>query len=289
MGYPEQNEVGQTTIKTRYESSPRETATMTTEVLRDNFLVENLFQTDTVELVYSHYDRMIIGGAMPVQQPVSLPNPVELKANFFLERRELGIINVGGKGVVIANGMKYEVHKMDCLYIGKGIPEVVFWSEDAAQPAQFFLLSAPAHAAHPPALCTKAAATPQHLGAAATANQRTIYKYIHANGIPSCQLVMGLTVLNNGSIWNTMPPHTHDRRMEVYCYFDIPDNQRVLHLMGHPQETRHLWVNNLQAIISPPWSIHAGAGTMNYAFIWGMTGENQDFTDMDFLQVNELL
>lgn len=283
-----QNRIDKPTIQTRYESSPREVATMNTNELRTNFLVERLFQTDTIEFVYSHYDRMVLGGAMPTNQAVLLPNPAELKANFFLERRELGIINIGGNGQVIVNGTAYDLQKMDCLYIGKGVDNVVFMSLNATQPAQFFLLSTPAHQSYDTHLMPKEEAMPQRLGTVETSNQRTIYKYIHPDGIPSCQLVMGLTVLENGSVWNTMPPHTHDRRMEVYLYFDMPENQQVLHLMGQAQETRHLWVSNHQAVISPPWSIHAGCGTSNYAFIWGMAGENQDFTDMDFIQTTDL-
>lgn len=275
-------------IETRYESSPREVATMNTEALRTHFLIENLLQADKLKLTYSHYDRVIIGGVMSVQEVITLPNPDALKANFFLERRELGIINVGGDGQVIADGVKYELQKLDCLYIGKGVEDVVFSSTEANDPALFFLLSAPAHLPCPTRLMTKKDAAPQRLGAVETSNQRTIYKYIHPDGIPSCQLVMGLTVLENGSVWNTMPPHTHDRRMEAYFYFDVMENQKLLHLMGQPQETRHLWVSNHQAVISPPWSIHAGCGTTNYAFIWGMAGENQAFTDMDFVQASDL-
>lgn len=261
---------------------------MNTEELRTHFLVEKLFQADRIELVYSHYDRMMIGGVMPLKQSIVLPNPEGLKANFFLERRELGIINIGGNGQVKVDGTMYDVHKMDCLYVGRGTKQVEFFSANASESAKYFLLSAPAHKEYGTRLMTKEEAIPQHLGATETANQRTIYKYIHRDGIPSCQLVMGLTVLNSGNVWNTMPPHTHDRRMEVYCYFDVPDNQRVLHLMGQAQETRHLWIGNGQAVISPPWSIHAGCGTMSYAFIWGMAGENQDFTDMDFLAIDTL-
>lgn len=276
-------------MQQRYESSPREVASMNTAELRANFLMENLFQADAIELVYSHYDRMVIGGVMPVQKTIELPNPDNLKANFFLERRELGIINIGGNGKVTVDGTAYEVQKMDCLYVSRGTQNVTFSSTNDSESAKYFLLSAPAHKEYETRLMTKENATPQHLGATETANERTIYKYIHRDGIPSCQLVMGLTVLNTGSVWNTMPAHTHDRRMEVYCYFDVPENQRILHLMGQPQETRHLWMANGQAVISPPWSIHAGCGTMSYAFIWGMAGENQDFTDMDFLTLDKLL
>jgi 4-deoxy-L-threo-5-hexosulose-uronate ketol-isomerase len=275
-------------MQTRYESSPKETAGMNTAELRNNFLVETLFSANEIHVVYSHYDRMILGGIMPTNESVSLPIYEELKSSFFLERREIGIINVAGDGKIIADGSTYNVNKLDCLYIGKGTKGITFESIDAESPAKFFILSAPAHKEYPTQLMTKEAASPAQMGAVETANQRTIYKYIHLDGIRSCQLVMGLTVLQNGSVWNTMPSHTHDRRMEVYCYFDVQEGQGVLHLMGQPQETRHLWVSNHQAIISPPWSIHSGCGTTNYSFIWGMAGENQSFADMDFVAINEL-
>jgi 4-deoxy-L-threo-5-hexosulose-uronate ketol-isomerase len=275
-------------MQTRYESSPKETAGMNTAELRNNFLVETLFSANEIHVVYSHYDRMILGGIMPTNESVSLPVYEELKSSFFLERREIGIINVAGDGKIIADGSTYNVNKLDCLYIGKGTKGITFESIDAESPAKFFILSAPAHKEYPTQLMTKEAASPAQMGAVETANQRTIYKYIHLDGIRSCQLVMGLTVLQNGSVWNTMPSHTHDRRMEVYCYFDVQEGQGVLHLMGQPQETRHLWVSNHQAIISPPWSIHSGCGTTNYSFIWGMAGENQSFADMDFVAINEL-
>ena len=275
-------------MQTRYESSPSEVATMNTEALRRHFLLEQLFESGQVHLTYSHYDRMVVGGAMPIGTALHLPNPDGLKAAFFLERRELGIINVGGAGVVTVDGAVYNLAKMDCLYVGRGTENVHFSSPDPTNPAQFFLLSAPAHHPYPTRLATAAEATPAQLGSTETANRRTIFKYIHPDGVASCQLVMGLTVLEPGSVWNTMPPHTHDRRMEVYLYFDVPENQAVLHLMGQPQETRHLWVSNHQAVISPPWSIHSGCGTMAYSFIWGMAGENQAFADMDFVEPKHL-
>lgn len=276
-------------MEIRHACSRKETAAMNTQELRENYLIETLFKENHVELVYSHFDRMVTGGVMPQEQTVILPNTEGLKANYFLERRELGIMNLGGNGSVSVDGVTYAMNKLDCLYVGKGSQKVSFSSVDALNPARFFLLSSPAHHTYPTVLMTQANATPAHLGAVETANQRTIYKYIHPDGTLSCQLVMGFTVLHNGSVWNTMPPHTHDRRMEVYCYFDIQDNQGVLHLMGEPTETRHVWVKNHQAVISPPWSIHSGCGTANYAFIWGMAGENQAFADMDFVAVNELL
>ena len=267
-------------MEIRFQNSPKETATMSTE-LRENFLVQELTQADVLKLVYSHYDRVIIGGVKPVSKKIELPNEPELKANFFLERREIGIINVGGKGTVEADGVKYEIEKLEAVYLGKGTKEVNFSSVDANDPASFFLISTPAHHAYPNASCTKAQAAPVNLGDISTSNKRTIYKYIHNDGIQSCQLVMGLTVLEPGSVWNSVPPHTHTRRMEVYFYFDVAEAHRVFHIMGEPQETRHLVMANHEAVISAPWSMHFGTGTSNYGFIWAMAGENKEFTDMD--------
>ncbi|MBA4852653.1 5-dehydro-4-deoxy-D-glucuronate isomerase [Emticicia sp. BO119] len=275
-------------MQARYESSPKETAGMNTTELRSNFLVETLFTPDQVHIVYSHYDRMILGGIMPKNESIALGNYDELKSDYFLERREIGIINVAGNGKITVGDETFNINKLDCLYIGRGAQKVVFESVDTHNPAKYFILSAPAHAVYPTRLMTKEEASPASMGAVETANQRIIYKYIHLDGIRSCQLVMGLTVLQTGSVWNTMPSHTHDRRMEAYCYFDVPENHGVLHLMGQPQETRHLWIANHQAIISPPWSVHSGCGTSNYSFIWGMAGENQSFSDMDFIPISEL-
>ncbi len=261
---------------------------MTTEELRGNFLIPSIFRADDISLVYTHYDRMIIGGIMPVNKAIALPTYTSLKAKYFLERRELGIINVGGEGEIKVNGKAYLLNKLDCLYIGKGNEKVSFKSKKKEAPAKFYLLSAPAHHNYATKLMKGAKASPAEMGAVATANQRTIYKYIHAAGIKSCQLVMGLTILKEGSVWNTMPTHVHDRRMEAYFYFDVPANQKVIHMMGEPTETRHLVVSNDEAIISPPWSIHSGCGTSNYGFIWGMGGENQDYADMDMVNINEL-
>ena len=268
-------------MEIRFQNSPQETKQMDTEQLRKNFLVQNLMQDDTVKLVYSHYDRVIIGGAKPVNKTVVLPNHPELRAGYFLERRELGIINVGAAGIVIADGKEFAVNKLDCVYLGKETKEVKFKSTNKKEPALFYLLSAPAHHKYPNKLMTKEKASPVNLGEVGTANKRTIYKYIHQDGIKSCQLVMGLTVLENGSVWNSVPPHTHTRRMEVYFYFDVPAEHRVFHFMGQPQETRHIVTANNEAVISAPWSMHYGCGTSNYGFIWGMAGENQVFTDMD--------
>ena len=275
-------------MNTYHASSPGEVANLNTEYLRKQFLLDGLMNPGHIQLNYSHYDRMIVGGVMPTTVALSLGNPAELRADYFLERRELGIINVGGPGKITTTAEAFELDKLDCLYLGKGTTEVLFSSVSPENPARFFLLSAPAHRVCGTQLMTAAEANPNQLGATQTANARTIYKYIHPDGIESCQLVMGLTILENGSVWNTMPPHTHDRRMEAYFYFDVPQGQRVLHLMGQPEQTRHLWISNHQAIISPPWSIHAGCGTMAYSFIWGMAGENQSFTDMDPVAIEHL-
>ena len=275
-------------MEIRFQNSPEETKQMDTEQLRKNFLVQNLMEDDTVRLVYSHYDRVIIGGVKPVTKTVQLPNHPELRADYFLERRELGIINVGSKGIVTADGKKYELDKLDCLYLGKGTKKVSFASSSKKETSIFYLLSAPAHHKYANRKMTKEKASPVNLGDVSTSNKRTIYKYIHLGGIKSCQLVMGLTVLENGSVWNSVPPHTHTRRMEVYFYFDVPGQHRVFHFMGQPQETRHIVIANHEAVISAPWSMHFGCGTSNYGFIWGMAGENQVFTDMDQTPIADL-
>lgn len=268
-------------MQIRFTNSPEETAQMSTEVLRKQYLLNNIFSADSVNLTYSHYDRVIIGGIKPVSKIISLPNPAELKAHYFLERRECGIINVGADGVILADGKEFYLRKLDCVYLGRGTQHVKFKSSDKKEPALFYLLSAPAHHRYPNKLQVKEKATPVQLGAADLANKRTVFKYIHAEGIKSCQLVMGLTVLEPGNVWNSIPPHTHSRRMEVYFYFDVPDSQRVFHFMGETHQTRHLVLANYEAVISPPWSTHFGCGTSAYGFIWGMAGENQDYTDMD--------
>lgn len=275
-------------MEIRHTLSQKETQALDSQELRDNFLIQNLTEANQINMVYSHYDRVVIGVALPVSQSLALPTYPNLKADFFLQRREMGIINLGGKGTVVIENEAFELDKLDCLYVGRGVPNVSFKSQDGAEPALFFLLSTPAHQSYPTRKMSKEEASPTNLGCAETANQRTIYKYIHLGGIQSCQLVMGLTILKSGSVWNTMPAHVHDRRMEVYFYFDLPAEHRVFHLMGQPQNTRHLVVGNHEAIISPPWSIHAGCGTTNYGFIWGMAGENLDFTDMDFAQIADL-
>lgn len=277
-----------TNFESRFAVSPNEGKQMDTASLRSNFLIENLFQDDHVNLTLSHFDRYIVGGAAPKSQKLAMPNPENLKANYFLERRELGIINVGGKGTVTADGEKYELDYKEALYLGKGIKEVFFESTDANNPAKFYLNSAPAHHTFPSKKITKADAEIVELGSMETANHRIINKLIVNSVVKTCQVQMGMTELKAGSVWNTMPAHTHDRRMEAYFYFEIPENQSVCHFMGQPQETRHIWMQNEQAVISPSWSIHSGAGTSNYSFIWGMAGENLDYGDMDHCSINEL-
>lgn len=259
-----------------------------TAQIRANFLMESLVRPNELNCVYTHYDRMIIGVAQPAGEALKLNNYPNLRAGYFLERREIGIINVAGDGEVNADGQVFQLKKLDCLYIGRGTTQVTFTAIDAANPPVFYLLSSPAHQNYPTVLMPIEDAEKVHTGSSATANKRTINKYIHTAGIKSCQLVMGLTILHEGSVWNTMPPHVHDRRMEAYFYFDIPDGQRVLHLMGEEAETRHILVDNYGAVVSPPWSMHSGAGTANYSFIWGMAGENLDYTDMDAIGINDI-
>ncbi len=271
-----------------YESSPDHVKRMDTQELRSNFLLQKLMVKGKANFTYSHYDRMVIGGVQPSTRAIKLGNYDALRSKYFLERREMGIINVGGKGSITANGKTYTLNKLSCLYLGRGTKNVSFKSVAPKNSAQFFVFSAPAHKTYPNTLYAKKDANQINLGALETANERTIYQYIHSGGIESCQVVMGLTVLTKCNVWNTMPPHTHDRRSESYFYFDVPKDHGVMHFMGQPQETRHLWVQNNEAIISPPWSIHAGSGTSSYSFIWAMARENQDFTDMDFFNLKEI-
>lgn len=275
-------------MESRYALGPEEVKRMDTEQLRKAFLIETIFSKDEVNLTLTHYDRLIVGGAMPVSKAISLPNPEGLKAAYFLERRELGIINVGGDGMVEVDGIKYELKYKEALYIGKGKQKVNFTSVDANKPALFYMNSASAHTEYPTKKVTLADAEVAEMGSNETCNRRTINKLIIESVLPTCRLQMGLTELHTGSIWNTMPAHAHDRRMEAYFYFNVANGQAVCHFMGQPHETRHLWVHNNQAVISPNWSIHSGAGTANYCFIWGMTGENLDYTDMDACAINDL-
>ncbi|WP_197483556.1 5-dehydro-4-deoxy-D-glucuronate isomerase [Paenibacillus elgii] len=276
-------------MEIRYATNPTETKTYDTERLRQEYLIEGLFVPGKLNLVYSHVDRFITGGAVPTTEPVLLEaDKHDMGADYFLERREIGIINVGAQGIVTVDGTDYVLENKDGLYVGLGNKQVVFKSADAANPARFYLSSTPAHKNYPTQKVAISEAEPQHLGSITNSNERTIYKYIHLNGIQSCQLVMGMTLLKSGNMWNTMPCHTHNRRSEVYFYFDMPEDGVVFHLMGEPTETRHVVVRNEQAIISPSWSIHSGVGTSNYTFIWAMAGENQEFSDMDAVAMKDL-
>ena len=272
---------------TRYAVHPDAYKTFHTEQLREAFLIEDIFQHNRVSVVYTHYDRLIIGGVNPGSTAVQLNTYDFLKADFFLQRREIGIINVGAGGTVSVDGATYTLDTKDALYIGKGAKEVTFASV-GPESALFYFNSAPAHTTYPTKKITVGEAETVELGSLETSNQRTIRKLLVNSVLPTCQLQMGLTELKKGSVWNTMPPHVHDRRMEAYFYFNLPDNHVVCHFMGEPQQTRHLFVKNNQAVISPPWSIHSGAGTSNYSFIWGMAGENLDYNDMDAVRPEDL-
>ena len=285
-------------MEVRTAASPKDVKHYTTDRLREEFLIQDLFIPGEIKLVYSHIDRIIKGAAVPVE-PLTLTAGAELRANYFLERREMGIINVGGKGTVTVDGKVYTLDYKDGMYIGKGAEDIIFASVDGAEPAKFYLNSAPAHTSYPTvAIKMEGEASEDtviikdenkvELGCLEESNHRVINKYILPGQVESCQLVMGMTALKPGSVWNTMPCHTHDRRMEVYLYFEMPEDAFVMHYMGEPQETRHLVVRNEEAIISPSWSIHAGSGSRAYTFIWGMVGENQEFTDMDAVENKEL-
>lgn len=259
-----------------------------TAQLREHFLIEKVMVADQINLVYSHYDRYIAGGAVPASKTLELTTFDLLKSVHFLDRRELGVINVGGKGQVVVDGISYTVDYKEALYVGKGAKQVFFSSESPATPARFYINSTPAHKELPARHITLKDANVLQLGSLTTSNERQINQLIVAKVIETCQLQMGMTELKPGSVWNTMPPHTHSRRMEVYFYFNVPEGQAVCHFMGQPQETRHIWMGNEQAVISPDWSIHSGAGTSNYNFIWGMAGENMDYSDMDVVQPFQL-
>lgn len=269
-------------------SYPRTAATLPTEELRAEFLVGGLFQPGAANFRYWETDRTILGGIVPGASALDLPNPPEVRSTFFLERREAGVINLGGPGTVTVDGTAHPLNPLDGLYLGRGTRAVSFASISAGQPAQFYFLSYPAHAAYPVKHVAHQDVPGTRLGSAATANDRTIFKYFHPGAFPTCQLVMGFTRLEPGCVWNTMPPHTHLRRSEVYCYFNVPPAQAVFHFMGQPSATRHLVVRDLEAVLSPPWSIHSGVGTAAYSFVWGMGGENQEFADMDPAPVAQL-
>ncbi len=275
-------------MKVRYSPDPVRFCRMTTQEVRENFLIESLFGPDEIEMVYSDVDRAIAGSAVPVKSRLALTSADELRADYFCQRRELGILNIGGSGVVTVDGQPYTMANMDCLYVGRGSKDITFASDDKANPAKYYLLSYPAHADYPTSHVQVEQAAPVQLGSIEASNKRTIYKCIHPDGVKSCQLVMGFTIMEPGCVWNTMPPHTHERRMEVYMYFNVPAGARVFHYMGKPEETRHIAVADGQAVISPSWSIHSGVGTAAYTFCWEMGGENQAFDDMDHLKIEDI-
>ncbi|MEU8382509.1 5-dehydro-4-deoxy-D-glucuronate isomerase [Streptosporangium sp. NPDC048865] len=269
-------------MEVRHATAPDQITGATTDWLRRRFLAERLFVPGEVRLLYSHEDRIVVGGALPDDGPLRLHCPDPLRSEYFLERRELGVVNIGEPGTVTVDGTAYPLASKECLYVGRGAREVVF------EGGAFYLVSTPAHAAFPTAAATLEDAEPVRLGGQDGSNDRTIYKYVHAKGIRSCQLVLGVTVLEPGSMWNTMPCHTHERRTEVYLYFDLPPGERVIHLMGRPDETRNLVVADRQAVVSPSWSVHCGFGTRSYSFVWAMGGENQAFEDMEQVEIGEL-
>lgn len=275
-------------IELRYAAHPDDVKSYGTDKLRKEFLIENIFIADEISLVYSLYDRYMAGGAMPVKKALKLESPDELKAGQFLDRREMGIINVGGDAVIEGGGKIYKLAFKEALYLGKGTPDVVFKSADQKNPAKLYINSAPAHKTYPSKKVTRNEAEVVMLGNAETSNLRTLNKLLVNSVIETCQLQMGMTELQKGSVWNTMPVHTHNRRMEAYFYFEVPDKQAICHFMGDPDETRHIWMKNEQAVLSPSWSIHSAAGTSNYTFIWGMAGENLDYGDMDVRQPDSL-
>jgi 4-deoxy-L-threo-5-hexosulose-uronate ketol-isomerase len=275
-------------VKTYLMADPVRYPRMNTAELRETFLLDSLSQPGAVHLNYLDLDRAVVGIVTPLAQPIALPTDPDLRAAYFTERRELGVLNIGGAGSVEVGDVVYPLENLDCLYIGRGNSEIAFVSQDPASPAAFYLLSYPAHASHPTALVKKENATPTELGTSETCNRRTVCKYIYLDGARSCQLVMGVTHLQPGSAWNTMPAHTHMRRSEIYMYFNLPAKARVFHLMGPPQETRHIVVKDREVVASPGWSIHAGVGTEAYSFCWGMGGENQDYADMDPVSLESL-
>ncbi len=287
-------------MEVRYATGPKDMKYYTTERLREEYLIPQVFVADEVTMVYSHYDRIITGGAMPVKGSLNLNAGDELRAEYFLQRRELGVINIGGAGKITVDGKCYEVGNAEAMYIGMGKKDISFESMDASNPAKFYFNSTPAHKSYPTVLIKPEGEAAEdvvivkdenkvELGTLEESNHRVICKYILPGQVQSCQLVMGMTSLKPGSVWNSMPCHTHDRRMEVYMYFNLPENAYVMHYMGEPQETRHIVMRNEQAVISPSWSIHAGSGTQAYTFIWGMAGENQEFGDMDNIRNQDLL
>ncbi|MDR2129693.1 MAG: 5-dehydro-4-deoxy-D-glucuronate isomerase [Odoribacteraceae bacterium] len=272
----------------RHASHPEDVKQYDTRRLREQFLIERVMADDEINLIYSMYDRLIVGGAVPVNESLELPSIPPLRSPFFLSRRELGIINVGGDGIVQVDGHSHTLHYKEALYIGRGDRAVRFSSVDPKKPARFYFNSAPAHQAFPDKKVTRTDAVVVEMGTLEESNHRVINRLIVTQVLPTCQLQMGMTELKPGSVWNTMPPHTHERRMEAYFYFEVPEHQAVCHFMGDPKETRHIWMKGEQAVISPAWSIHAACATSNYTFIWGMAGENQDYGDMDAVAQQDL-
>ncbi|MCW3785310.1 5-dehydro-4-deoxy-D-glucuronate isomerase [Plebeiibacterium sediminum] len=275
-------------LEVRYAVHPEDVKSYDTTRIRKEFLIEKVMVPGEINLVYSFYDRYIVGGAVPTDKPIKLDTYEELKAEYFLARREMGIINVGGDAKITADGVVYELKYKEALYLGQGVKDVVFESVEASKPAHLYINSAPAHKAFPSKHVTLGDANVLQLGSLETSNERQINQLIVKEVVPTCQLQMGMTALQPGSVWNTMPAHTHNRRMEAYFYFEVPESQAVCHFMGQPDETRHIWMKNEEAVLSPSWSIHSAAGTSNYIFIWGMAGENLDYGDMDVRQPNEL-
>lgn len=275
-------------MEIRYSRDPQSFTRMNTAEIKEEFLVDDLFKPDEIKLVYSNVDRMIVGSAVPTTQPLSLEAGAELRAEYFAERREIGVFNIGELGSIVVDGQEYRMANQEMLYIGRGSKKISFSSADASNPARFYIISLPAHKEYPTTHITKAQANRVEIGSQDAANKRTIYQYIYEGGAPSCQLVIGFTELAPGNVWNTMAAHTHERRSEVYMYFDITGDNVVFHFMGAPQETRHIVVRDGQAVISPSWSIHAGAGTSHYNFVWAMGGENQAFDDMDHAPMDKV-
>jgi len=275
-------------MEIRYLADPERFVRMTTKELRETFLVKKLFEPGKLKMLYSDTERAVIAGAVPTKEALELKGGKELASDYFAQRREVGVINIGSAGSITVDGQEFKLDKLDSLYIGRGAKEIQFTSKDSKNPAEFYILSYPAHRVYPTKLIHKTEANKVELGSAEASNERTIYQYIRPGVAESCQLVMGLTILAPGSVWNTFPPHTHARRTEVYFYFDLAEDARVFHMMGSPSETRHLVMKNKEAVLSPSWSIHAGAGSSSYTFIWGMGGENQEFDDMDFIEINDI-
>lgn len=276
------------TLQIRHATSPYEASSLGSRGLKERYLIADLFSELGPRLVYTHHDRLLVGGVVPDEASVRLETPEALKVDYLLQRRELGVVNIGGPGTVTAGGERLELRTREALYVSRGTEEVVFESEAASAPARFYLVSAPAHADYETRKVSEAEAEAASMGSVERSNERTLRRYIHGGGARSSQLMMGITTLAPGSMWNTMPPHTHDRRSEIYLYFDLPEDEKVLHLMGEPHETRHLVVGNEEAVISPSWSIHSGAGTASYSFVWAMAGENYTFEDMDPVPMKEM-